>query len=119
MRISDWSSDVCSSDLHELRADDAGDLIIGKVPGLDREQYAKRQRQHLRAGSAGNGRGRHEGFAVLRIIIEDRRGERDLAMRAAGNLAHFEGAEARIVRRLRSEEHTSELQSQMRNSNAD
>src|SRR3546814_19080513 len=64
----------------------------------DREQYAKRQRQHLRAGSAGNGRGRHEGFAVLRIIIEDRRGERDLAMRAAGNLAHFEGEEARIVR---------------------
>src|SRR3546814_11944185 len=102
MRISDWSSDVCSSDLdarivdepgdlvvrgenigedsgwracafeelgkseralrnvlgvlqhhdiadHELRADDAGDLIIGKVPGLDREQYAKRQRQHLRS----------------------------------------------------------------------
>src|SRR3546814_3583980 len=98
MRISDWSSDVCSSDLdarivdepgdlvvrgenigedsgwracafeelgkseralrnvlgvpqhhdiadHELRADDAGDLIIGKVPGLDREQYAKRQRR--------------------------------------------------------------------------
>src|SRR3546814_9238738 len=86
----------------------------------DREQYAKRQRQHLRAGSAGNGRGRHEGFAVLRIIIEDRRGERDLAMRAAGNLAHFEGEEARIVRRLRaqlrgrSEEHTSELQSLMR-----
>src|SRR3546814_951533 len=48
-------------------------------------------------------RGRQEGFAVLRIIIEDRRGERDLAMRAAGNLAHFEGEEARIVRRLRAQ----------------
>src|SRR3546814_12521937 len=48
-------------------------------------------------------RGRQEGFAVLRIIIEDHRGERDLAMRAAGNLAHFEGEEARIVRRLRAQ----------------
>src|SRR3546814_15734644 len=75
----------------------------------DREQYAKRQRQHLRAGSAGNGRGRHEGFAVLRIIIEDRRGERDLAMRAAGNLAHFEGEEARIGRRLSAQHRRPEV----------
>src|SRR3546814_9145808 len=102
MRISDWSSDVCSSDLDRLqlasrraageerhpdRHDDEHHrhqreegLVAGKVPGTDE-----------RAGHAGGGLGR----------------------RAAdpGEL-HHHGIEE--VGEGRSEEHTSELQSLMR-----
>src|SRR3546814_1505723 len=44
MRISDWSSDVCSSDLMRVRADDAvlveqGQLALGLEHALDHEHH--------------------------------------------------------------------------------
>src|SRR3546814_2467139 len=91
MRISDWSSDVCSSDLRDLVGDRRGraDLErrrrIGHVQmaGTDRRRACKHQ--HLR------GLRRHRTDA--RHVQEERE----------------EG-----LTRPRSEEHTSELQSLMR-----
>src|SRR3546814_1410334 len=91
MRISDWSSDVCSSDLarpsrhsHKHRASPStGFRLRGPAPGVDR---------HVRTGRCAPVRGHRRGH--------DRQA------------SHPRPAAARP--RGRSEEHTSELQSLMR-----
>src|SRR3546814_7875948 len=111
MRISDWSSDVCSSDLRQrgrgdgVEAVDTRDLLdhIGRAvhvaaparhrdvprrPGLDREA------ERFENGLLAFGRNRD---------AAERLGERRVV-----------GDRPRLDRRGRSEEHTSELQSQMR-----
>src|SRR3546814_9269748 len=99
MRISDWSSDVCSSDLRE--AADA------RVPRQDTDvaQVARGTRQaderqgELSRRKIGGRTDRVPPVDVLsRLSAEGRRGVRGLP--------------------VRSEEHTSELQSLMRNSYA-
>src|SRR3546814_1662266 len=105
MRISDWSSDVCSSDLHV--ADEQ--VLVGMA-----------HRQQRRAIVAVHGR--------------DRRGDRRVKQGRGGLYRHFTNARATIVishtqadyrhfsftaalssfRLRRSEEQTSELQSLMR-----
>src|SRR3546814_8768131 len=95
MRISDWSSDVCSSDL----VGDAGNLYgrLGEQAhqhggGLD--HHAEQHRQRLIAG---------------------RQRRQDIHMGARVHLsAQRNEARLQLVVRLRSEEHTSELQSLMR-----
>src|SRR3546814_7714857 len=93
MRISDWSSDVCSSDL-AIRLN----LRLGGGLGVDRLLIAEQ-----------------EGRAAIDHQEHDDRIERlregEPAVRC------FDGAQRRdhrIHRHLRSEEHTSELQSLMR-----
>src|SRR3546814_10272112 len=101
MRISDWSSDVCSSDLNPV----GGDLPRISVPLLDE--------------------GRPTAFMIFTRKL-DRIGEslqphllppfgRDLEVLDAPT-HFFTGQDARAVffLRRRSEEHTSELQSLMR-----
>src|SRR3546814_8940877 len=104
MRISDWSSDVCSSDLADLR--DCGDCPCGRPGGtsqclvqMDRAAGGSHLR-HLYAASD---------HSFLGLSIDDggrfriKPGDRHLrAVRLACRLS------------LRSEEHTSELQSLMR-----
>src|SRR3546814_1797360 len=118
MRISDWSSDVCSSDL--------GDPAVADLrpPRLHR-----RRGRALPEGDAG----RPGAGAVNRdpgTACHPERSEgsaRDFATTcrcaAAAGPARIEGTRhdppqppRRIHHRLRSEEHTSELQSLMRNS---
>src|SRR3546814_10257336 len=106
MRISDWSSDVCSSDLRlveRLHAAIEDDLELREVAlqGID---HLVAQRRHLavllRAESA------QPGLAGV-----DREGT------AAGGGKRFYESLQRVVAVLlvhRSEEHTSELQSLMR-----
>src|SRR3546814_8524285 len=94
MRISDWSSDVCSSDLFEPRLAER-DHLRGCIDL--REQAAGR----LVDAGVGRLRGEHDGDEQ-RVIVD-----------------RFEfGFGVRIVlrqpREERSEEHTSELQSLMR-----
>src|SRR3546814_1563182 len=122
MRISDWSSDVCSSDLvaHHLAV------------WLDTEARFERQ-----LGDAGDWRGirwqraREQGFDLVEPAfgacdvgcIVNRR-MRDDRQRRAQVVEHDEffgahqqdvgHAERIVLHRLRSEEHTSELQSLMR-----
>src|SRR3546814_5888594 len=95
MRISDWSSDVCSSDL-------AGRLIISRTTRCGRQgRTATRGAAHLLPLQKG-----------CRVLL-DRRG----ACRRFEDLGIAEGRARTIGVRgdaVRSEEHTSELQSLMR-----
>src|SRR3546814_1638960 len=94
MRISDWSSDVCSSDLQIPRRCRGGHAAAGYL------LQAAGQSQHARRL-----------FGCRRRRSPYRRSDR----RAAKEPAMGEDARRRHLRReWRSEEHTSELQSLMR-----
>src|SRR3546814_9744515 len=106
MRISDWSSDVCSSDLARLqRAPVCSDLGFALGPRIN----------------AGGRVGKSD-LGVRLLTTEDPEEARAIAMqlnilneeRRAIEAAVQDAAEAMT----RSEEHTSELQSLMRNSYA-
>src|SRR3546814_4088007 len=102
MRISDWSSDVCSSDLLELEVRQLRlaqhDVGAGIQPGVDAQGVAgellgQLERLELRLGQRGElVAGQHARLVVRRVGLAEQ--ERPVA--------------------LRSEEHTSELQSLMR-----
>src|SRR3546814_5545512 len=111
MRISDWSSDVCSSDLPSL----------GVVGGLREVAGARHRRHQFLEAPAGNQHVAHTGVEIavasiaqhqLFVGVEERE--------AAGQ--RFDRLTQPLLRRrrrhlgapLRSEEHTSELQSLMR-----
>src|SRR3546814_3157424 len=96
MRISDWSSDVCSSDLGEP---DFGGAARHRGRIQRRQQHAHRERMRRRVGG-----GENDDFAgfdrtpVMKLHDAPRVGSQLLGHRL----------------RKRSEEHTSELQSLMR-----
>src|SRR3546814_6184387 len=104
MRISDWSSDVCSSDL--LLCDDhAGHGADGVLLLFAGALYPRRGRAARHTARHAVRPGPVPGHqSVLR-------GDGDLRVRLCGVLAHHQLA-------LRSEEHKSELQSLMRTSYA-
>src|SRR3546814_3199489 len=93
MRISDWSSDVCSADLGRLGAGTEGGTVRRVVPG-------ERRRRAV---------GREAGLDDGLPLPDDKRRR---------ELRHLQGRQpdhAALERRQgRSEEHTSELQSLMR-----
>src|SRR3546814_3246307 len=103
MRISDWSSDVCSSDLSGWRA------IGSSIPTVWRARTspARPDTRDFLAAGRGRQRGRSvvsgQHFEQLDLEVQIRIGRN---MRADLALA------------IRSEEHTSELQSLMRSSYA-
>src|SRR3546814_3717920 len=96
MRISDWSSDVCSSDLRRLCRLQSRAAVRGDAQGADR-RLGRGERCRVRAGLA---------VAAGLVFSETRRGH------ASGGGARMQGNPG--VARHRSEEHTSELQSLMR-----
>src|SRR3546814_1809909 len=102
MRISDWSSDVCSSDLHRLRVHQVGLAHVAVHPC-----------------AAALGR------ACVRVEDEDRQlrtvlvehvvdGRVRVVLRKVGALLEADPVELVGGEEHRSEEHTSELQSLMR-----
>src|SRR3546814_5325367 len=97
MRISDWSSDVCSSDL----------ALLMRLPS----QLDRQCRRRLRAGPARCG-----AYPWQVATREFREGPPRAYARGAGWYAAELGRPVarREARSLRSEEHTSELQSLMR-----
>src|SRR3546814_8836238 len=111
MRISDWSSDVCSSDL-AFPMDDPRYVVFAMVdePKPTKETYGYATGGWVAAPLAGRVieriapllgiQPREDDAAMIQEMIAD------IEMRAEG-------------RQLRSEEHTSELQSLMRTSYAD
>src|SRR3546814_7626653 len=125
MRISDWSSDVCSSDLavllldlrlfrNELPPDHVGDRRVG-APDQEAERVVPYLGDRARIDGEGGGNrfgGKgEEGGDIARFErpasqLDDRR----LLLHAAGE--RLLGPLA--VADVRSEEHTSELQSLMR-----
>src|SRR3546814_6654480 len=96
MRISDWSSDVCSSDL--IDGGSRLDKVVGhESPSLFSASRVCARRRHRAARAMGAGRAMNRrGPGKLRVIGGEWR--------------------SRVIER--SEEHTSELQSLMRNSYA-
>src|SRR3546814_10580263 len=99
MRISDWSSDVCSSDL------------AGR-PRQGRAAAAVRLRR-LREPAGRRGRVQQPApRRAVRDADDDRLGDPALLRGAVGGAGH--AARAGAVADARSEEHTSELQSLMR-----
>src|SRR3546814_3128219 len=108
MRISDWSSDVCSSDLAVAAA--------RAVAAMDRARRGAGC--HARAAAAGRryrcidrvraaAPGRHAVALAVRAV-------RVCRVAAAGSADRFPAAGRRRAGAGRSEEHTSELQSLMR-----
>src|SRR3546814_9066507 len=114
MRISDWSSDVCSSDL--VADESGGDRMTGDEP----HQQARRR----------NAVAHVEGFARLEQPADADAVDAPFAVAAAfdrrPHRAHRYGRREHITpfeqpgdAALRSEEHTSEIPAQMRNPNSD
>src|SRR3546814_5485130 len=114
MRISDWSSDVCSSDLKQLK----GNIYLAKVTRVE---------PSLQAAFVEYGGNRHGFLAFSEIhpdyyqipkedrdalLREEAEHAAEAAMRAEEDLDELEGDVAEVEGR--SEEHTSELQSLMR-----
>src|SRR3546814_7434114 len=100
MRISDWSSDVCSSDLNN------GQQIVGWVADLDIASFAELINLYLI-----NQDPLARGFAALAVFQHSLDDPEWLPL--AENLLES-GANYRSAAAARSEEHTSELQSLMR-----
>src|SRR3546814_5777000 len=101
MRISDWSSDVCSSDLAARRAD-----AVDRGPERDRRGAAAAGA----AGPADPDAGGGTAAAREKALPADAAGAR----RVGDHAARGRRAAAHVDRR--SEEHKSELQSLMRHS---
>src|SRR3546814_9127325 len=118
MRISDWSSDVCSSDLREMKAGqmlERREVWPGQIPagaalltaGVDT------QPDRLAVEFVAWGRG-EESWSVLHTEIEGDPDEEDVWLRLDELLQRpLYRADGRPFV-VRSEEHTSELQSLMR-----
>src|SRR3546814_10233921 len=120
MRISDWSSDVCSSDLlgGRDRSDDAEQRAHALEEGGQAGDRARRPLLDLLIGQARQAildlvPALDDPAAALRHLEGDALGGIDAAAHADDAVA-----ERREVVGQRSEEHTSELQSLMRNSYA-
>src|SRR3546814_8428658 len=123
MRSCDWSSDVCSSDLPGLDRK-AVEKALGGVPvEVERAmELAGRIAPVLADGARGNPRQikRFINTMMLRLAIAEERGFRDeLKMSVLAKIMLAERFAPELYDALaRSEEHTSELQSLMRISNA-
>src|SRR3546814_5050467 len=106
MRISDWSSDVCSSDISE--AAEFGLLDKGRGEGVAVDVVAFQRGDHRRAAT--DGHELHVGIRIEPDALGEHPGE-DIDRRAGTadpDPQPLHGTD------LRSEEHTSELQSLMR-----
>src|SRR3546814_3163074 len=100
MRISDWSSDVCSSDLGRHLVARAGD----DLPALVAEAL------HRGMADAPAGAGQHHPLALSIAGLASIHG----AILTRRHRPPYRNPDARAALNARSEEHTSELQSLMR-----
>src|SRR3546814_7297467 len=125
MRISDWSSDVCSSDLGRVAIAFAGLERDAPAPvevehAHDQDEHAAQGAQPRRGpGIGAEERGRDDVLdlrrARQRVHGEGEGAQRDGARdQALGDVALAEQLRGERIHRERSEEHTSELPSLMR-----
>src|SRR3546814_9476635 len=118
MRISDWSSDVCSSDLEQVLEQAAEDHRIGKIGN---EEFVEAQDAYFRCVLFGD---ELERIALIRIALATLVDVEHEAVEVRAMLAckrqrveeriHQTGLAAADAAPRRSEEHTSALQSQLR-----
>src|SRR3546814_4947189 len=123
MRISDWSSDVCSSDLGHAPHLVGKDQLRRSPRAVDQRDVGVfavvEQPAHHRHHGRDAGAGGDEEILLRRIVHEAEQTAGPVGGDAIADLQVVEqpaGAEAVRLRlhRYRSEEHTSELQSLMR-----
>src|SRR3546814_2664156 len=107
MRISDWSSDVCSSDLLVRQAEHPDPAL--EAAGLQDDVVAADLRQRAREAAVVAGELEVAPRGVGTVLREDRV---EAAEVAGGERVPFHRVAAGLLQR--SEEHTSELQSLMR-----
>src|SRR3546814_4452987 len=105
MRISDWSSDVCSSDLR--RRSGLVDLRIVMTGALEHDRADRRART-MRAAEVGQ-----QLEVAFAALVAEPIG-RSCGMGAGQRLDDTAGADRLAAQHIRSEEHKSELQSLMR-----
>src|SRR3546814_3649379 len=98
MRISDWSSDVCSSDLRHLALVAGGEQHVAEFVGKAHQRHAPDARLDILLGDVAAAPREHRPQHLVECL--DGRLDRD-------------GVQPR-PQQPRSEEHTSELQSLMR-----
>src|SRR3546814_3262446 len=134
MRISDWSSDVCSSDLAMARVSAMSDVPAGRYAAAGSDDVAADpadvdafsdmldaapDRCCGREVEVPPERRRHDGEGGREgAVLEFQHGERQPAVLAFLHVEVDHHEVAAVRHRIRSEEHTSELQSLMRNSYA-
>src|SRR3546814_4365303 len=116
MRISDWSSDVCSSDLQQAahqdqRHDDRGSLVIDVVRLGGQQLRGEGDQHRIAVGSGGA-----DGLQRVHIRRAAQEGGKALDREPPTRPEHHAACQHEVER---SEEHTSELQSLMRISYAD
>src|SRR3546814_545469 len=93
MRISDWSSDVCSSDLTESAIEAADDVAEGQhlAAAVRMDFNVLRKQRCKRCGIAiarGNEKGLRDTASLGCLDAEARPGDLDMLARARGQLAH-------------------------------
>src|SRR3546814_8517254 len=124
MRISDWSSDVCSSDLHTLIAAGLSPLAVAGVFSLD---VKADEGSVLELAEALGVPARFFAAATLEAETPRLASPSELVFRevgchgvAEGTALAAAGPQGRLLvaKTKRSEEHTSEIQSLMRHSYA-
>src|SRR3546814_8399354 len=116
MRISDWSSDVCSSDLRDRRqvqprqpAAPARVRLVGQIADHRIDEGVEDEREHQREADQLRIHPQHL------IVEQQQKGRKAVVLDPIGNAAEAVAhLEAQRKPRRRSEEHTSELQSLMR-----
>src|SRR3546814_5754339 len=108
MRISDWSSDVCSSDLVDI-----DQLEAFRQPAQPEQEEDSRYDldEKLRQGEVGCGEPGEGNADGEPGAAHENEGRKAMVLRLVGRAERTGGAD-------RSEEHTSELQSLMRSSYA-
>src|SRR3546814_6717804 len=119
MRISDWSSDVCSSDLQKVALERAIHALDTLRPGAsdDMTEAMKRNPELLREAAAGRSGPMIEAMArEARVCVEpalraDRFVERRQGFSADRDRPYRAGD---VSGRERQEEHTADLQTPMR-----
>src|SRR3546814_7444788 len=117
MRISDWSSDVCSSDLGRGTETKLGDVrvftrldnVLRSITAAPRGHYVEGEWQLDDAVRFDVATGREQRLGSIRIAPEVRPDQFTLSKVDPDGLSFAELSAA-----IRSEEHTSELQSLMR-----
>src|SRR3546814_9843058 len=117
MRISDWSSDVCSSDLVELAEQRARRVLVAGVAAEWEQRVGRERNESLQRQSP------RDVFDVrieAAVLVRDQHQRQRPAGLGGFDQVAARGAVAlgRCELDVRSEEHTSELQSLMRNSYA-
>src|SRR3546814_1661477 len=122
MRISDWSSDVCSSDLEDARREQAARIRtdIAQWEALKRQVERDRDaRLPLATDRSATALAAYRAGAPIRPWLDARRDQLDLLIEHTQRLEALGRTWAALAYLLtevpRSEEHTAELQALMRN----